>query len=107
MFAKLLLIILTIIVTAAVLMITRQQRIDAMHEMSGLHQRLVEQEASLWILRSRIADRSRPQQVREAVKRLGGEWMPIPNKPVQGAPPAGGDFASQRNPERIDGRTGG
>lgn len=107
MFAKLLLIILTIILAAAALMITRQQRIDAMHEMSGLHQRLVEQEASLWILRSRIADRSRPQQVREAVERLGGEWIPIPNQPVRPASPAGGSFASQSNPERADGRTGG
>ena len=107
MFAKLLLIILTIIVTAAALMITRQQRIDAMHEMSGLHQRLVEQEASLWILRSRIADRSRPPQVREAVERLGGVWTPIPNEPVRPEPAGGGSFASQSNPERVDDRTGG
>ncbi|UCD74127.1 MAG: hypothetical protein JSV91_10090 [Phycisphaerales bacterium] len=93
MFAKLLLIILTIIVTAAALMITRQRRIDAMHEMSGLHQRMVEQEAALWILRSRIADRCRPERVREALERLGGEWEPIPNQPLR-VHPAGGRFAT-------------
>lgn len=82
MFAKLLLIILTVVLTAAALLATRQQQIDTVHEMTQRHRRLVEGQTAMWILHARIANHCRPEEVRKAVDRLGGEWAAIPNEPV-------------------------
>lgn len=86
MFAKLLFIILVVGATACALLVIRQQRIDTFHEMSQIHQRLLGHERTLWELRSEIAQRCRPSQVRLAMNQLGETWVPIPAPPP--LPPA-------------------
>ena len=81
MFAKLLFIILTLGATGCALLVIRQQRIDTVHEMSTIHQRLLGHERTLWELRSEIAKRCRPSQVRLAMNQMGGTWVPIPASP--------------------------
>lgn len=78
MFAKLLAIILAFGATGCALLVIRQQRIDTVHEMSVIHQRLLNHERTLWELRSEIAKRCRPSQVRLAMNQVGGNWVPIP-----------------------------
>jgi hypothetical protein len=81
MFAKLLFIILVLGATACALLVIRQQRFDTVHEMSVIHQRLLGHERTLCELRSEIAKRCRPNQVRLAMNELGGTWVPIPASP--------------------------
>lgn len=81
MFAKLLFIIMCVGATACALLVIRQQRIDTFHEMSLIHQRLLIHERTLWDLRTEIAQRCRPSQVRLAMNQLGGTWVPIPATP--------------------------
>lgn len=83
MFAKLLAIITVIGATACALLVIRQQRIDTFHEISLMHQRLLGHERTLWQVRSEIAERCRPSQVRLVMNRIGGEWSPIPAEPVR------------------------
>lgn len=82
MFAKLLFIITVVAATACWLLVIRQQRIDTFHEMSRIHERLLDQERTLWELRSQIAERCRPSQVRLAMTQIGGEWTPLPALPT-------------------------
>ncbi len=77
MFAKLLLIIVVMGATACALLVNRQQRIETAHETAMLHQELLEQQKRLWTMRTRIAQRSRPECVRLAVSELGGTWSPV------------------------------
>lgn len=81
MFAKLLFIITIVGALACALLVIRQQRIDTFHEISKTHQRLLDHERTLWQMRSEIASRCRPQQVRLAMNQLGGEWTPLPARP--------------------------
>jgi len=81
MFPKLLLIILTAGAIAAGLLVNRQHRIDAAHEITALHQRLTAQEQTLWELEAEIARRLRPEEVRRHLAELGGEWIALPEPP--------------------------
>lgn len=81
MFPKLLVIILVAGATAAMLLVNRQQRIDTAHDISVLHQRLLNQEQTLWRLQRDLAERIRPERVREYKEKLGGAWVAIPSTP--------------------------
>jgi len=81
MFPKLLFIILIAGATAAALLANRQQRIDTAHEIAVLHQRLQTQEQTLWRLQSEVAQRIRPERVRQYKDNLGGAWVAIPVTP--------------------------
>jgi hypothetical protein len=81
MLGKLLLIIMAAGAIACALLVIRQQRIETFHEMTVTHRELLEHEASLWRLRCEIAARCRPSEVREAMKRLEGDWAAIPARP--------------------------
>lgn len=81
MFPKLLLIILVAGATAGALLVNRQHRIDTAHEISSLHQRLLSQEQTLWRLKSDLAERTRPEQIRRAKETLNASWVSIPSKP--------------------------
>ncbi|MHC5004142.1 MAG: hypothetical protein ACYTJ0_13585 [Planctomycetota bacterium] len=87
MFGKLLLVILTALLTAAALLVTRQQRLETAHRASVIHRRLAEQERSLWELQSRIAAACRPESIRSAMERLDQAWEPIPAEPPPAADP--------------------
>lgn len=83
MFAKLLFIIVVAGAVFCALLVIRQHRIDTVHDMSVIHQRLQRHERTLWELRSEIAKRCRPSQVRLAMNQIGGLWTPIPAVPPQ------------------------
>jgi hypothetical protein len=89
MFAKLLLVIVAAGAIACMLLVNRQQRIESAHEMSLIHQRLIESERMLWKVRSEIAERCRPRQMREMIARQGGDWTAIPlaKAPAPALPP--------------------
>jgi hypothetical protein len=74
MFAKLLAIILAVGVIGCALLVNRQKRIEAAHELTRLHQRLQQHERTLWDLKARIAQRCRPEEIRLAQQQLEGEW---------------------------------
>ncbi len=84
MFAKLLLVVVVMGTTACGLLVNRQQRIETAHETVSLHQQILEQRQAVWALRWEIASRSRPDELRLAVKELeetlvpyfGGEAVP-------------------------------
>ncbi len=78
MFAKLLAIVLSLGITGIALLVLRQQRIDASHEMTSVHQRLVRHETELWELRSRLINHIRPETVNEQIEQLDSNWGTIP-----------------------------
>jgi hypothetical protein len=81
MFAKLLIIIVAIGAAACALLVVRQQRVELAHDVAMTHNRLLQHESALWDLRTEIAARVRPGDVRLLVDRMGGEWSPIPASP--------------------------
>ena len=81
MFPKLLLIILAATLTAAALLVIRQQRLDLAHEASDLHRRIGELEPSRWNLEVQIADRCHPRELRLVLEQDDERWIPIPSEP--------------------------
>ena len=81
MFAKLTTVILSFGLTAAVLLVTRQQRIETAHEMSRVHEQILRHERSLWHLRSEMAERCRPGAVRDLLDAEEVEWNPVCDPP--------------------------
>lgn len=97
MFYKLLAITLGFGLTAAMLLVIRQQRIDIAHEMARTHQRLIEYQTQLWRLRADVVRRCRPEDVREAVEQSEHTWQQMPLPP---APPQSRN-EQQANPSRL------
>ncbi len=83
MLAKLTLIIIAAGATACALLVNRQHRIDTVNEMTAVHQRIVEQEQSLWRLRREITRHTRPDQIKGHVDARGGTWVAIADEPVK------------------------
>ena len=81
MFAKLFIIILAIGAAACALLVVRQQRIELAHDVAMRHNRLLQHERALWDLRTEIAGRVKPGDVRMLVDQLGGDWQQIPASP--------------------------
>jgi len=77
MFAKLAFVVLGAGATAAGLLVLRQQRIETSHEMSRMHSQIMRHERVLWHLRSEVAGACGPEAVRERLREIGGEWVPI------------------------------
>jgi hypothetical protein len=77
MFFKILAIILGFGVIGCMLLVNRQQQIEAAHEMSNLHRRLSEQERIIWELRAQISQRISPEKLQLAREQLVAEWQPI------------------------------
>ena len=76
---KLLLIVVACGLTAAALLVLRHRRIEIAHEMSTVHGRILTAERSLWELRSRIAERSRPEEIRGMMDGLPEMWTSVPD----------------------------
>lgn len=85
LFLKLAVIVAAVGATALALLALRQQRYEASSELSRAHWRILEQERALWKMRSEIARRSRPQDIRDAADRLKLDLEPIPHRVVQTA----------------------
>ncbi len=77
MFTKLIAIVLALGATACMLLVVRQQRLETAHEMSAIHQRLMECDHSLLTLRIEIATACRPDQLRSAMSEISGGWMAV------------------------------
>lgn len=71
MFAKLVLVILSVGITAGVLLATRQQRVQTAHELADVQRRVAEHDRTLWRLRAEIASRITPTRISAAAARLG------------------------------------
>ncbi len=87
MSAKLLTVIVVMGAAALTLLLIRQLRIEASARSARLYQRLVESEHTEWKLRSEIAARSRPDELRRAMAQLGGSWTPSPFEAGGGTQP--------------------
>jgi hypothetical protein len=86
MFSKLILIILVMSATACGLLVNRQHRLDAAHQTVVLHQQLREQQQRIWKLRCEVSRRCRPQELNQALARLGGSWSPVVVGPADDEP---------------------
>ncbi len=63
------------------LLVVRQQRLQAVYEMTGALQRSVDVERTLWELRAHIGAATRPDSVRALAEGLG-PLVPIPSDPL-------------------------
>ncbi|MCC6322373.1 MAG: hypothetical protein IT438_13165 [Phycisphaerales bacterium] len=71
MFAKIVAVILTIGTVACVLLAIRQQRVQAAHELAQVQRRVLDQDRTLWQLRSEIAARIIPSSIAANTRRFG------------------------------------
>jgi hypothetical protein len=96
-FAKLILVILSLGVIACVLLTVRQQRMQAVHDLANVQREVAKLDRTLAHLRLEVADRITPEKVADMARSLG-ELRPIgvpeaapapaPSGPAPGAPPA-------------------
>ncbi len=87
MFLKLVVVILAMGATSAALLVNRQQRIVVAREAALLHEEILAQQQQLQLLRCRIAERSRPDELRQDLERIEGPMAPIVLEPPR-RPPA-------------------
>ncbi|MBC7834949.1 MAG: hypothetical protein H7Y88_07590 [Phycisphaerales bacterium] len=88
MFGKLAFTILAVGLMACVLLATRQQRLQAVHELAQVQKRVAEHDRDLWRLRLEIARRITPQRIERMATILG---------PLQPLRPAPGVFGPMRD----------
>jgi hypothetical protein len=81
MFLKLVVVILAMGATSAALLVNRQQRIVVARETALLHEEILAQQQQLQLLRCQIAERSRPDELRQDLQRLEGPMEPIVLEP--------------------------
>lgn len=96
MFGKLLAIVVVLGVMALALLVERQRRYETMLEISRTHARIIEQERAIWRLRADVARRVRPADVRMALRKLPGEWQPMPHRLDQPDPPTAPRLAADQ-----------
>lgn len=77
MYAKLFVLVVFATVVGSLLLIMRQQRVDAMHEMAMLHRQINHHRHGLWQWQTKIADATDPPTLQEALVRAGLELEPI------------------------------
>lgn len=89
MLAKIAALILVSAAAAAGLLSVRQQRLEAVHEMSAAVRRAEALDRQLWRVRIDLARRITPERVHELAQQLG----PLEPVPLEWCPPADGDDA--------------
>jgi hypothetical protein len=82
MLAKLMIIIVAAGITASALLVARQRQIELVHDMTKVHARVLDHRRALWQLHLDVAQRCRPDRVRDVAERIEIEWIPIPHEPV-------------------------
>jgi len=85
MYAKALVAILFTVVTGSALLGIRQQRFEAMHDMATLHHQINRSRQSMWQWQSRIAAKTAPPALQQALERSGLAMEPVTPQP---RPPA-------------------
>lgn len=78
MFAKILVVILSIAATLFIVLVFRQERLNLANEMMNMQRSLVENEARIWQLRSEVAYRTRPDVIQGVIAQDADPWTPIP-----------------------------
>lgn len=77
----------------ASLLVVRQQRLQAVHEMTRAAERMIEMERALWRLRTEVASRVTPQRIEAdfsddiAMEPIPLEWCPPDGEPLADATP--------------------
>lgn len=77
LFAKLVVIIVSLGAMALALLSLRQQRYEVSNEIARQHNRIVDQERAQWRLRAEVARRIDPADIRGYADRLGLDLAPI------------------------------
>lgn len=89
MLAKMITVVVFAAAVGAVLLGLRQQRLQLMHEMTRMHAQMNGSRQDTWDLQVKIAERTQPTELREAITRLNLELEPItPADPGAGWPGA-------------------
>ena len=78
MFEKLTTIILTVALTSAALLVSRQHRLDLAHEAASVARRCHDHQRTLWTLEAEIVRRCRPEEIRLVLESMPEDWVPIP-----------------------------
>ena len=76
MFVKLLTALVFAVAIGAAVFNLRQQRLELMHEITGLHRQMNSDRQATWDTQVRIAERAQPQALREALARAGMDMEP-------------------------------
>lgn len=77
MFAKILAVILALGVVACVLLTTRQQRLQSVHDLAVIQKRVAEHDRTLWTLRVAIASKLNPARIEHLASSLGDlDYLP-------------------------------
>lgn len=71
MFSKLIFVIVALALLGCALLGIRQSRMQAAHDLARTRLRLAEHDASLWVLRAKIAERVTPMNIRAMAESLG------------------------------------
>ncbi len=71
MFAKLLTALVLAVVVGAAVFSLRQQRLELMHEITGLHRQMNRDRQATWDTQVRIAERTGPRALHESLIRAG------------------------------------
>lgn len=77
MFAKLLLLVMVTTVVGATLLGLRQQRLQLMHEMAGLHSQIDQARQATWDMQIRIAELAEAGALEQAIERAQLELEPV------------------------------
>ncbi len=92
MFAKLLTALVLAVVIGSAVFTLRQQRLELMHEIAGLHGQMNRDRQATWDTQVRIAEHTGPEALNEALTRVGLEMEPaatqVPVQDVQDDPAA-------------------
>ncbi len=81
MFAKIIVVILGLGITASGVLVLRQQRLEAAFEMTQTHKQILQHERLLWHMRTELAVQRDPSRIRTLMESLDVEWQPIPEPP--------------------------
>ena len=77
MLAKMITVVVFAAAVGAVLLGLRQQRLQLMHEMARMHAQMNRNRQDTWDLQVKIAEKTQPTELREAIARLNLELEPI------------------------------
>ncbi len=98
MLAKMITVVVFAAAVGAVLLGLRQQRLQLMHEMARMHTQMNHSRQDTWDLQVKIAERTQPTELREAIARLNLELEPItPSDPATSWPSTVAGVDSGRN----------
>jgi hypothetical protein len=103
-FAKLVVLVLSLVLGACALLAARQMRTQAAHELAAARLRILECDAKLWKLRAGIAARVTPDQIETLAARIGQMQPLIFEDPAQRLEWDGHAFRAARSPATGDGQ---